>query len=101
MKHTDIHSPCLQANLAATAKQLDRASFELEALRKEKGSIEEHLEAMCQDLKSKQEELNTSAVSICACGTWQHCLYKVNHALYHILLHYRGLRMFCTCDSKK
>ena len=47
-----------------TAREHDSVSLELVALRKEKGSIEEHLEAMLQDLKTTQEELNVSAVSI-------------------------------------
>ena len=43
----------------------DSASLELVALRQEKRSIEELLEAMSQDLKSKQEELMVSVV-----GCW-------------------------------
>ena len=47
---------------AATAKERDSALLELEALRKEKESMEECLEAMSQDLDSKQDELSASVV---------------------------------------
>ena len=46
-----------------TAKKLDIASSECAALWQEKGHLEEHLEALSQNLKSAQEELNVSAVS--------------------------------------
>ena len=46
-----------------TAKKLDIASSERAALWQEKGHLEEHLEALSQNLKSAQDELNVSAVS--------------------------------------
>ena len=46
-----------------TAKKLDIASSERVALWQEKGHLEEHLEALSQNLKSAEDELNVSAVS--------------------------------------
>lgn len=61
-----------------SAREHESVSLELEALRKEKRSIEECLDAMSQDLKSKQEELRASVV-----GYWLASIHLL-HRLFSI-----------------
>lgn len=48
----------------AAAMERDSASLDRMTLRQEKGHLEEHLEAMSQNLKSTQEKLNLSEVKL-------------------------------------
>ena len=59
-------------------KERDSTREELETLRKEKQHIERCLEAMSQDLKAKQKELNFFAVSF----TLFHQVYLESLLLY-------------------